>query len=136
MDKVDPQFADRAVADAFAAFPNPARAGVLRLRALIFEVAAGTPGVGRVQETLKWGQPAYLTPDTKAGSTLRLGRPKTGGYAIYAHCRTSLISDFRGLFPQFTYDGNRAVLFRDQDRPPEEQIALLIGAALTYHRKR
>jgi hypothetical protein len=41
-----------------------------------------TPGVGALHETLKWGQPAYLTPETRSGTTLRLGVPKSGGYAI------------------------------------------------------
>ena len=136
MTPIEPPFADPAVAACFASYPQPARDRVLRLRALVFEVAADTPGVGRLLETLKWGQPAYLTPETKSGSTLRLGRPKEGGFAIYAHCQTSIISDFRALFPEFTCNGNRAVLFRDHDTPPEGQIALLIRSALTYHQKR
>ena len=48
----------------------------------------------------------------------------------------ALRADFRALFPEFTCNGNRAVLFRDHDTPPEGQIALLIRSALTYHQKR
>ena len=49
---------------------NSAR--LMTLRALIFDVAAKTDGVGALDETLKWGEPAYLTR-SKSGSTIRLG---------------------------------------------------------------
>ncbi len=129
-------FSDPAVAAAFDAFPAAARAGLLEIRDLIFDVAAETDGVGALQETLKWGQPAYLTPETKSGSTIRLGAPKDGGLALYAHCQTTIISDFQGLFPdEFTYEGNRAVrLPEDGDLRPEA-LSLLIKSALTYHVK-
>jgi len=64
MDTPDRPFADPAVKRRFDSFAPEARAGLLALRALIFQTAATIPGVGQVQETLKWGQPAYLTPDT------------------------------------------------------------------------
>jgi len=125
------------VAARFAAFPEPARTELLALRALIFETAAETPGVGKIEETLKWGQPAYLTPETKSGSTLRLGLPKSGGFAVYAHCQTTIIGDFRHLFPSdFDFDGNRAVRFRDGDKVPTEKLRPLVTRALTYHLKR
>jgi len=122
------------VAAAFARFPDAARPGIMALRAQIFAVAADIPGMGPVQETLKWGQPAYLTPTTRAGSTLRLGVPKSGGYAIFAHCQTTIIADFRALFgPDFTYDGNRAVVFDGATTPDPDKLRILIASALTYH---
>lgn len=131
-----PPFRDPEVARAFAAFPEDARAPLLTLRALIFQVAAETPAAGRIEETLRWGQPAYLTPETRSGTTLRLGVPKSGGYAIYTHCRTSLISEFRALFPDdVTYEGNRALHMPVTAAPPMDMLRLLIGAALTYHRR-
>ena len=96
---VSPQFDDPNVERVFAAFPDEARQSLLELRTLIFDVAARNKRVGRLQETLKWGQPAYLTPETKSGSTIRLGLPKSGGFAIYTHCQISIISDFRALIP-------------------------------------
>ncbi len=132
----DPPFQDLHVKARFEALPEPARTGLLRLRRLIFQVARELPEVGRLEETLKWGQPAYLTPDTKSGSTIRLGLPKTGGFAIYTHCQTSLISDFRGIFrDHFEYEGNRAVHFRDADAIQPEKVRMLISRALTYHLK-
>ena len=45
---------------------------LLQLRELIMKTAAATPEVGRLEETLKWGEPAYLTRQTGAGSTIRM----------------------------------------------------------------
>ena len=104
------------------------------LREMIFATAAETPGVGALTETLKWGQPAYLTEQTKSGSTIRLGVPKSGGYAIYAHCHTSIIPDFQAAFPDLTYEGARGVHFPAEQLPPEE-VAALIRSALTYHQR-
>jgi hypothetical protein len=128
-------FADPAVAAKFADFPAPARAGLMALRQMIFDIAADTPGVGPVHETLKWGQPSYLTPTTKSGSTIRLGIPKQGGFAVYTHCQTTLMADFQSIAPgDLTFDGTRGVLFADTQSPPDA-IALLIRNALTYHLK-
>lgn len=130
------EFASKAVAEAFEAFPEDVREGVLVLRDLILEQAKQMPQVGPIEETLKWGQPSYLTPKTKAGSTLRLGQPKTGGFAIYAHCQTSIISSFAEAFPGMdTIEGTRAIHFTSVDQIDPERHALLIRHALGYHLK-
>ncbi len=127
-------FQDPQVAAAFAAFPDAERADLLLLRDLIFDVAARTPGVGRIKETLKWGQPAYLTPESKSGTSLRLGMPKTGGFALYVHCQTSLIPNFCALSPgELAYEGNRAIRFETGTDTSDTPITLLIANALTYH---
>lgn len=134
MAEPDPPFASADVARRFADFPEDARTGLLALRAMIFETAAALPEVGRVEETLKWGQPAYLTPETRSGSTIRLGLPRDGGFAIYAHCQTSIIPEFRDLFPDdFVYEGNRAVRFTAGRALAHDKLRLLVARALTYH---
>ncbi|MEP5760732.1 MAG: DUF1801 domain-containing protein [Litoreibacter sp.] len=129
-------FHSSAVADKFETFPEDARVGLLTLRELIFDVAAAHPEVGPIEETLKWGQPSYLTPKTKSGSTIRLGAPKTGGFGIYTHCQTTIMSDFQHLFPSdFSYEGNRAVHFAPDAIVDKDKLRLLIASALTYHLK-
>lgn len=106
----------------------------MMLRELIFDTALKTEGVGELLETLKWNQPAYLTPATKSGSTLRLACPKLGGFAIYAHCQTTIISDFQNAYPDdFKYEGNRAVHFQAGDKLPLKKLEMLVRSALTYH---
>jgi hypothetical protein len=99
-------FHDPRVEAAFAAFPDSTRDALLGMRALIFQTAAETAGVGPVEETLKWGQPAYLTRETGAGTTIRLGVPKAGGAAIYVHCQTTIIGE--GGTSTRTRSGTRA----------------------------
>lgn len=121
----------------FDAAPEGARAGMLVLRRLIFDLAAEMPEVGRLEEALRWGQPAYLTPRTKAGSTIRLGPRNSGGFALYAHCQTTLIADFRALAGDvFRYEGNRAVLFDTEADIRPDLLAALIRRALTWHCRR
>lgn len=124
------------VAAAFAAFAAPERAALMRLRELIFEVAAQTDGIGPLQETLKWGQPAYLTPTTKSGTTIRLGSANPGEVALYTHCQSSVISDFAAHAGDgHRIEGNRGVhlaIDNDLDHPALRQ---LIRSALTYHQR-
>lgn len=129
---------DPSVAQAFGAFPPAMRKRLLVLRALILSVAATTDGVGELQETLKWGEPAYLTLHSRSGSTIRLGRYRNGApnaCALYFNCNTTLVDTFRGIFPHgLRFDGNRAIVIEPDDTLDKPALALCIGAALTYHR--
>jgi hypothetical protein len=129
---------DAAVAKAFGACPANIRRRLMGLRALIFRVAASTAGVGKLEETLKWGEPAYMTSESGSGSTVRIGWKASAPtqYAMYFHCRTSLIETFRNLFPdEFTFAGNRAIVFEESDTVPMDALAFCVAAALTYHRR-
>ena len=106
------------------------------LRQLIFDTAAETEGVGELEETLKWGEPAYVTKESKSGTTIRIDRKRSHGtkYAMYFHCQTNLIDTFRTVFPdKFTYEGNRAIVFDEHDEVPVKELRVCISAALTYH---
>ena len=127
-------FASEPVAAAFNAAAPKTRAGLLALRTLIFETAAELPSIGRLEEALRWGQPAYLTPDTKSGSTIRLGIPKKAEFALFVTCKTSLIADYITMFPgQDRIEGTRAVLFDDPSQIDPLRHGWLIRRALTYH---
>ncbi|MGB5750583.1 MAG: DUF1801 domain-containing protein [Desulfobacterales bacterium] len=128
--------ADPMVKAALNGFPPAVRKKLILLRTLIFDVASDTDGVGELTETLKWGQPSYLTEKTKSGSTIRIGREKKtdGDYAIYFKCQTSLVDSFKELYPnKFRYEGNRAILFRLNDKIPVRELSHCIAMALTYH---
>ena len=108
----------------------------MRLRWLIFDTASATEGVGEIEETLKWGQPAYLTSNPRSGSTIRIDCVKPDGlqYAMYFHCQTNLVATFREIYPvTFRYDGNRAILFKTSDRIDEDALRHCVALALTYH---
>ena len=128
-------FSDPAVEAAFDAYPKPLKARLLALRRLIFDTARTVEGVGPLQETLKWGQPSYLTPTTKSGSTVRIDRMKSANqYAIYFHCQTNLVETFRELYPaELSYGGNRSIILNANDEVPEPALRHCVALALTYH---
>jgi Domain of unknown function (DU1801) len=129
-------FSDPAVDAVFSAYPKPIKAKLLALRRLIFDTAKTTKGVGALQETLKWGQPSYLTAETKSGSTIRIDQVKSAAnqYAVYFHCQTDLVATFRELYPtEFSYGGNRSILLNAEDDIPEPALRHCVALALTYH---
>jgi uncharacterized protein DUF1801 len=129
-----------AVDAVFRAYPKPLKAKLLALRRLILDTARTTSGVGALQETLKWGQPSYLTAETKSGSTIRINQVKSTDhqYAVYFHCQTDLVETFRQLYPtELSYGGNRSILLNAGDELPEAALRHCVALALTYHlRKR
>ncbi len=123
----------------FRGYPAKLRAKLTALRGLILKTAAKTEGVGALEETLKWGQPSYLTAETKSGSTIRIDRVKASDerYAVYFHCQTGLVSTFRELYPEtFAYEGNRAIVLDVNRKPDEKALAHCIALALTYHARK
>jgi hypothetical protein len=119
----------------FENYPKPVRSKLLALRKLILDTAKTTKGVGAIEEALKWGQPSYLTSQSKSGSTIRIDQVKAvpGQYAVYFHCQTNLVGTFRELYPELTYSGNRAILLDAADRLPDAELRHCVGLALTYH---
>ncbi len=138
MDKPRP-FDDPKVAAIFAAYPEILRERLLRLRALIFESADETKSVGRLIETVKWGQPSYLPQTPKIGTTVRIDalakRPRH--YAALFHCQTDLVSTFRVLYPELSeFEGNRALVFTEDSKLPQDALKHCLSLALTYHARR
>ncbi|WP_420585914.1 DUF1801 domain-containing protein [Ruegeria sp.] len=124
-------FNDPAIQAVFAAYPEPTRAGALKLRELVFETAGSLPDAPPLQEALRWGQPAYLAPK---GSTIRLGGHKAARFALFVHCQSRLMGEFTSAFPgEDRIDGNRAVLFDEPDQIDPTRHGWLIARALTYH---
>ena len=125
----------------FKSYPKHVRARLECLRHLIFATARTTEGVGALEETLKWGQPSYLTSASKSGSTIRIAPVKPDSvksdldkYAIYFHCQTNLVATFREMYPsELTYGGNRSILFDVNDEIDEEALSHCVSLALTYH---
>ena len=108
----------------------------MALRRIIFDTASSLEGVGELEEALRWGEPSYLTTQTKSGSMIRLDSkaPEKGEYAMYFHCATDLISGFRAMFPDdFSYEGERAITFAQGDVVPVDELSHCVAQALTYH---
>jgi hypothetical protein len=129
-------FSEPAVEAVFRAYPAPVRTKLLALRRLILDTAKTTTGVGALEETLKWGQPSYLTTETKSGSTIRIDQVKSAAnqYAVYFHCQTDLVATFRELYPrEFSFGGNRSILLNTGDEIDQPALRHCLALALTYH---
>ena len=124
---------DAAVTAVFESYPAAVRERLLRLREMIIATAADTPGVGTLQETLKWGQVSYLTPESGSGTTVRIDVDAASGQpAVYVNCQTNLVDGYRALYPEaFEYQGTRAVVIGEA--PDEAALRHVIAQALTYH---
>jgi hypothetical protein len=132
-------FTNPAVEAHFNAYPRSVRRKLLALRELVFATAARTDGVGELHETLKWGEPAYVTAGSKSGTTVRIDWKSRSPdqYAMYFHCQTGLVESFRQMFPNdFRFEGNRALVFDVGEKLPRDALAMCIEAALTYHARK
>ena len=133
------KFSDPGVAEVFTAFPQELKPRLLELRALILAVAARTPAAGAIVEALRWGQPSYLTLESGSGSTIRIGQVKSqpGKVAIYFHCQSGLIAEFRELYGnQLKFEGKRCMIFDGQETLPIDTLSHCIRLALTYHHRK
>ncbi len=121
----------------FEALPYDQREALFSLRRLILQAAAEAD-VGELVETLKWGDPAYLPKTPRIGTTVRINavRGSSDRYAMYVHCQTTLLDQYRLLYPEtFAFDSQRALLFSVSEPVPEAALRHCIALALTYHRK-
>ena len=125
----------REVSLAFDALPASIGKRLLQVRELIFSAAAAHDDIGRLTETLKWGEPAYLTDESGSGSTIRLGRLKDSEHvAILFNCKTTLVDTFCERFPdQFEYRQTRALLLPMAGKLPKQELSVCLSLALTYH---
>ena len=121
---------------AVAPYPPATRKKLTQLRDLVREVAGQTPGVGQLSEELRWGQPAFLTPETGSGSTIRLDalRNDPSKVALYFHCQSGLVPQFRELYRDtLIFEKDRAIVLAVADNLPKPALAHCISLALTHH---
>lgn len=131
-----PHIENPEVAAVFESYPGTIKRKLLFLRQLIFKVASKTEGVGVLEETLKWGQPSYLTTQSKSGSLIRIDQDKAspGQYAMYFHCQTTLVDSFKEMYRgKFEFVGNRSIVFAADAKIPIKELSHCISMALTYY---
>jgi hypothetical protein len=124
------------VAEVFSAYPKSMRKKLMFLRKLVVETASETEGVTNLEETLKWREPSYIA---KGGSAIRMDWKKTkpDQYAMYFHCQTKLVDTFKELYKnKFKFEGNRAIVFNEDDEIPIDELKHCISLALTYHSRK
>jgi len=129
MDKIE----NSQVAEVFRNYPQHMRQKLMFLRQLVLDTASECKVVGMLEETLKWGEPSYLV---KRGSTIRMDWKSSvpDQYAMYFHCKTKLIDTFKVLYGNvLRFEGNRAIVFHQDDEIPIDEVKHCILLSLTYH---
>ncbi len=124
------------VAEVFKSYPPTYRKKLKELRSLILEVADQLPEIGRLEETLKWGEPSYLPFLKRVGTTVRIHwkEKQSDQYAMYFSCNTNMIAKIKKAYKnKFKYEGNRAIVFSLDDKLPRKELKECIKMALTYH---
>lgn len=127
---------NNSVQDKFSSYPKHIRPKMVALRKLIYKVANSTEGVGEIEETLKWSEPAYLTKKPKSGTTIRIDWKERNPdkIGIYVNCNTTLVDSFRSMFEyELEFEGSRAILIPINEPLPKEQLMICIQMALRYH---
>ena len=126
--------ADPKVKEIFDDYPTTVKNQLFHLRELVLKVASEIDGLNSLEETLKWGEPSYLT---KHGSTLRMDwkKKKPEQYAVYFKCTSKLVPTFRILYGDtFKFEDNRAIVFGLNEKILERELKQCIRMALTYHK--
>ncbi len=122
------------VKDVFNTYPKSVKPKMLYLRELVLEAASEIDGLQTLEETLKWGEPSYLT---KHGSTLRMDwkEKSPDQYAMYFKCTSKLITTFKTIYKDvFEFEGNRAIVFKLGSKIPKRELKHCITLAMTYHK--
>lgn len=122
---------DLNVKQKFDKYPEHIHLLLSNVRELILSVAE-QDGILDITESLKWGEPSY---SSKRGSTIRFDwkakRPEQ--YCLYFNCKTSLIETFKEVYGDtFNYEGNRAIIFKTQQKLPFKELAHCISMSLRY----
>lgn len=127
---------DTAMKTVIATWSAPATAMAHACRAVFVNVAQEA-NVGPLDESLKWGQPAWRPRAPRMGSTLRMdwNEDVPGQLALFVDCKTDLAARMRDLYPDLPgNDGQRRIVI-DLDAPlPEQAIAHLAEMTFGYHR--
>jgi len=126
------------VKNTYASYSKKIRDKLFVLRELIFKIAEESEDVGQIEETLKWDNPSYITFSPKSGTTIRLSQDSVlkEKFRISVHCQTSLIAEFKEIYPQLEYDGNRSIIFDINKKLPKNAIEHFIYLALSYHSRK
>lgn len=119
-------------------WPDAAQARLWACRALFHQIAQDAK-VGRLDETLKWGQPSWRPVAPRTGSTLRAGwhSDRAQMLSLFVDCKTDLAARMRDFYPHLPLnDGRRHLAVAIEGPLPQQALSHLAEMTFTYHRAR
>ena len=105
-------------------------------KALVFSIAESNDEFKWLEESIKWYEPTFKS---NIGSPFRFGwnTNKPDHFVIYFICTTTLVETFKQLYPDFfNFDGNRGLIFKANQKIPQEPLDHCIELALRYKKVR
>lgn len=127
------KFSDDAVKQIFDSYPMGIKQQLLQVRQLTFDTHRELFPNEDIVENLKWQQPTYTA---RTGTPIRIAPFDELHGAIFVHCQTTLIEQFREMFTDtLTFSKNRAILLDSTQTLAVNELKLCIQMALTYHQK-
>ncbi|MBM9548127.1 DUF1801 domain-containing protein [Leptospira sp. 201903074] len=108
----------------------------MEIRNWIYEISQSNDQIGEIEECIKWGQPSFLTPKTKSGSTIRIGKVNDSEYALYFNCKTSIAQEIAIEFPELKCDGKRALYLEANQKLSKTKLIVCLKKALLYHKRK
>ena len=117
----------------YASYPDNAKVYFNVIRNAIYEVVE-TEELGKIEETLKWGEPSY---GVKGGSAIRIDwkSKSPNQLSVYFNCKTSLVETFKEVFGDlFNYSGNREIIFLLSEELPIKELKICISLSFRYHK--
>lgn len=114
-------------------WPSEAAAHAHAVRSL-WQAEADALGIAHLDESLKWGEPAWRP--RKGGATLRLSwKASVAELGIFVDCKTDLCARMQSDYPEaFRYVPPRALFLHPGAPLPVEALAHLARIAFRYKR--
>lgn len=107
----------------------------MELRNWIYELSESNETIGEIEECLKWGEPSFLTPKTKSGSTIRIAKVDDFEFALYFNCKSTIAKEISIEFPELKCDGKRALYLPVGKKLPKSKLIHCLKKALLYHKR-
>lgn len=129
-------FSSIEVEDKFCSYPETIRQKMMELREIILNIPLTNSKIGKLEETLKWNEPSYLTSQTKSGTTVRIDWKASNPERIYIYfnCKTTLVDTFKEIYSDhLKFEGNRSIYFSTEEQLPKDIIYDCVFLAFTYH---
>lgn len=108
----------------------------MEIRTWIYELSVADEKIGEIEECLKWGEPSFLTPKTKSGSTIRMAKVNEFEFALYFNCNTTIAKEIAMEFPELNCDGRRALYLSVSKKLPKSKLIVCLKKALLYHKRK
>lgn len=121
--------------DRISGWSDTAQAAAWTCRTLFHRIAQER-NLGTLEESLKWGQPAWRPARPRTGSTLRMDwhTETPERLDLFVDCKTDLAARMADLYPDLPFNDGRRHLAIDLVWPlPEQALAHLAELTFTYH---